>query len=191
MISYQEAVEKLKALQVDALAHRGEGNLLQHLEGTYKLLRKWDNPDHICWAGLYHSIYGTQTFTKASVDLNARDQVKQMIGPEAEQLAYWFSIQNQFSFLANLKRKTGKRIENRLTREPIEISDHDFSELLEIYAANELEQIPHMSSWKVFHFRWVKLYNLRWVKKLGQPFLSAKCFEDVVTCLNNPNDHVV
>lgn len=195
MLSYQDAVAQLKLLQVDALAHRGDGNLLDHLQGTYALLKKWDNPESICLAGLFHSIYGTQTFTTSSMDISARKQVADIISPMAEILAYRFCIQDQWYFLANLKTQlqaaSGHHIRNRFTKEKIDLTPVEFMQLMELFVANELEQIPHMTSWRVWHFRWVKLYIVKLIKHRGQQWLSPQCYQDVLTCVRHPNRQLV
>lgn len=59
-----------------------------HLFGTYSLLKKMGEPEYICDAGLYHSIYGT-SYYKANINIS-REIVVGIIGDDAEKLAYSF-----------------------------------------------------------------------------------------------------
>ena len=57
----------LTALGTDDIPHgsrvdsKGEsnGSFLDHLSGCEEQLREWGCEDAVCWAGLYHSVYGT------------------------------------------------------------------------------------------------------------------------------------
>lgn len=67
-----------------------EGSFLDHLTGTESILSAWDCPTHLCHAGLFHSIYGTESFQAFSVPLTteARSRVRGVIGERAEMLAF-------------------------------------------------------------------------------------------------------
>lgn len=67
-------------------------NLLNHLCGTYEILKSWGKPNHVCLAGLFHSIYGTPKFNTACVEYTNRKNVVNLIGQKAELLAFFFSI---------------------------------------------------------------------------------------------------
>jgi hypothetical protein len=61
-----------------------------HLKGVHDLLRDWGNSEHVCVAGLFHSIYGTQYFKHRCLPLNRRAELAALIGVEAECLVYEF-----------------------------------------------------------------------------------------------------
>jgi hypothetical protein len=73
------------------IRHSGR-SLLEHLVGTHNLLQHWGNPQDLCLAGLFHSVYGTDRFTHSMVqsDTDNRQQVRELIGTRAEQLAFLF-----------------------------------------------------------------------------------------------------
>jgi hypothetical protein len=135
-----ELIAALQAYGADETGHSGR-TLLAHLVGTADRLRAWGNPDVVCHAGLFHSIYGTQAFRIVSVPLQRRAEIAAVIGPHAEQLAYLFCVCDRRGFAA------GEPGEGVVVREHASGSTHDVSaadvgRLLEIEAANLLDQIP-------------------------------------------------
>lgn len=104
------------------LPHSGR-SLLDHLIGTYDLLQEWGSWEHVSLAGLFHSIYGTQFYQRQAVPVENRQEVADLIGPQAEALAYMFCTEDRRHFLDD----------------PC-LSEDVRSELLEIEAANLLEQ---------------------------------------------------
>src|SRR3989449_11739273 len=77
-----------------ALPHSGR-TLLDHLVGTYRILRDWGNAEPICAGGLFHSIYGTNVFRRQAIKPWERDRVRAVIGAEAEQYAHLFCSVNR------------------------------------------------------------------------------------------------
>jgi hypothetical protein len=108
----------LISLDANKVRHSGR-TLFDHLKGVHDLLRDWDNEHHVCMAGLFHSIYGTNTFKHQS--LNDRGKLIQMIGLKAELLVHYFSTKDR-PFFESIEDKKVRR------------------DLLEIEAANLLEQ---------------------------------------------------
>jgi hypothetical protein len=108
----------LISLDANKTPHSGRV-LFEHLKGVHDLLRDWDNGEDVCLAGLYHSIYGTNTFKHQS--LNDRRKLKDMIGDHAEFLVHCFSTKDRPLF---------ESIEDPKIR----------AQLLEIEAANLFEQ---------------------------------------------------
>ena len=108
----------LISLDANKTRHSGR-TLFDHLKGVHDLLRDWDNEHHVCMAGLFHSIYGTNTFKHQS--LNDRSRLIEMIGLKAENLVHLFSTADRPLF-ASIEDKNVRR------------------DLLEIEAANILEQ---------------------------------------------------
>ncbi len=96
-------------------------NLYLHLCGTHDLLESWGNPEPVCLAGLFHSIYGTKSFRHKSWPLDDRKTIRELIGEEAERLAYVFCTADRGLFYS--------AADGFLTRD-----------LREIEAANLIEQ---------------------------------------------------
>jgi hypothetical protein len=86
---------------------------------VHDLLRDWDNPTDVCLAGLFHSIYGTNTFKHQS--LHDRGALVNMIGVKAELLVHHFATGDRPLF---------ESVEDKAMRK----------QLMEIEAANLLEQ---------------------------------------------------
>ena len=80
-------IDFLKRLGCEECLH-GSDTLLHHLIGTHDLLKQWGAEEYVQDAGLYHSVYGTEYFQP---NLNVtRDQVREIIGTEAERLVDLF-----------------------------------------------------------------------------------------------------
>jgi hypothetical protein len=119
----------LMSLDANKTPHSGR-TLFEHLKGVHDLLRDWDNSHDVCLAGLFHSIYGTNTFKHQS--MSDRGKLVQMIGVRAELLVHYFSTKDRpfFNSLKDLDKP-----------HPYDFWDKDVRKnLLEIEAANLLEQ---------------------------------------------------
>src|SRR5262245_45310123 len=70
----------------------GGRTLAEHLEGTRALLADMGSEPQVCLAGLFHSAYGAEGGTSRARDANLgfRDEVRSVIGPAAEELAYLY-----------------------------------------------------------------------------------------------------
>lgn len=71
--------------------HSGR-SLYEHLKGVYHLLKFRGFRDEVCLAGMFHSIYGTRYFKHAVMSRDERPVVRDLIGDEAELLAYTFGL---------------------------------------------------------------------------------------------------
>lgn len=108
----------LISLDAHKTAHTGR-TLIEHLKGVHDLLRDWGNDRDVCLAGLFHSIYGTNTFKHVS--LTDRSELVKKIGVKAEMLVNLFSTADRPFF---------NKVEDEKIRK----------KLLEIEAANLFEQ---------------------------------------------------
>jgi len=118
--------------------------LYDHLEGVYGLLKRWDNPESVCLAGLFHSVYGTSAFKKETVALSARGEVRALIGVEAESLGYLFSVCERYSaFFALLHGET--TLTNRLSSEAFPVDEQPLAKLLEMEIANFVDHLPGLT----------------------------------------------
>ena len=85
----EKYIEYLEQLGTDKVAHtNGLQSLMDHLIGVKNLLKRMNVPEYVQDAGLFHSIYGTIYFNTQST--NNREEVRQLIGTEAEELVYLF-----------------------------------------------------------------------------------------------------
>jgi hypothetical protein len=117
------------------------GTLMQHLQGTYDVLESWACPEHLCLAGLYHSVYGTQFFQHETLPVDARRRVQEAIGERAEELAFLFCAIRRSSLYENLRRGTPHAVEDRGGQRIPLRGLEQLSELLTLDVANRLEQV--------------------------------------------------
>ena len=60
---YIKCINYLISKKTQEVPHYNK-NLFQHLINVYKKLRKWKCNEDICYEGLFHSIYGNESFTQ-------------------------------------------------------------------------------------------------------------------------------
>ena len=124
------------------VAHSGHA-LMDHLKATAAMLAAWGEEPAVCDAGLFHSIYGTESFKRAIVSTDRRHDVAAVIGERAERLAFLFGAMTKRSFfLALSPRGPGELTLLDRTQEPVARSD--LRDLAHIFTANWLEQFPRM-----------------------------------------------
>jgi hypothetical protein len=122
------------------------GTLMQHLRGTYETLASWGCSEHLCLAGLYHSVYGTEVFQRQTIPLDARNQVRQAIGEKAEGLAFLYCAIRRSSLYENLHDGAPHAVEDR-SGQRIPLHDLDqFADLLTLDVANRVEQVDRVGT---------------------------------------------
>lgn len=84
--------EYLKELGTLDVAHSGR-SFYDHLCRVEQILRVCNCNEDVCLAGLYHSIYGTNSFRRQTA--TDREKIKQVIGARAEELAWLFCSANR------------------------------------------------------------------------------------------------
>jgi len=107
--------------------YHSERSLYDHLLGTWTLLRHWNQPNAVCTAGLFHSIYGVHNRHARADRFARRDAIRAVIGTEAERLVYLFCSLPQGSYLSSTPAGL-RRVEQQV--------------LIEIEVANLIEQTP-------------------------------------------------
>ncbi|MDH3337168.1 MAG: hypothetical protein OEM76_05015 [Gammaproteobacteria bacterium] len=143
MPNRKERSERIKLLDrvlVKDIAHLGRP-LKEHLIGTHDLLDQWQNSKSVCLAGLFHSIYGTKTFSPAALTTESRGDVRMLIGEQAEALVFVFGMSDRKRLLLENRSPPYRWIDHR-TGEQTEICDDFLNNLVEIEVANFIEQMP-------------------------------------------------
>ena len=126
-------------LHTQDVRHRGR-DFYTHLKGTYDLLRAWANPEPICLGGLFHSIYGTWHFRHKAFPIENRQAIRSLIGDEAEFLAYVFCVTKRpRAFIAHIGATNIVLLDHH-TNKPLSLTSSELNNLLEIEAANLIEQ---------------------------------------------------
>lgn len=148
------------------LINHSHGSLLDHLYGTYSLLNSWKLPKSTCIAGLFHSIYGNEYFKYGLLDINNRKILIDLIGKTAEELVYYFNTCDRTQTIINAK--INLHCINLYSINVVKsISKKQFTNLIFIIFANELDQIKDYSS--LTSKEKLDLYDLY---KTSEPYLN-------------------
>lgn len=78
----------LSAVKQIMFGRKFPGNFFDHLIGVWKVLVAWKQPRYICRGGMFHSVYGTNQYRAGLWGYHQRNQVRDLVGPRAEQLAF-------------------------------------------------------------------------------------------------------
>jgi hypothetical protein len=133
--------------------------LAEHLEGTRALLADMGSEPEVCLAGLFHSAYGAEGGTSRARDANLsfRDEVRSVIGPAAEELAYLYSALERRYLFANAHRDGGYTVNDLFVNAEVPVSENTLRALFEIEAANfvegSLSRFDAISDEDLAHFR--------------------------------------
>ncbi len=113
MIDLDIILKKLDKYNLQGFSHTDEG-LISHLKGTFNILQSWNCSESLCLSELCHSIYGTESYRKQPIDFSERENIKSIIGSEAEYLTYIFGVHVKDSLWENLSRKDDCRLSLKL-----------------------------------------------------------------------------
>ncbi len=85
---YKKCVDFLFKKNCHNMLH-SNSNFLNHLIGTFNVLKKWHQSEDVCFAGLLHNVYGNKYFNP---NLNvSREEIQDLIGKKAEELVFKFT----------------------------------------------------------------------------------------------------
>ncbi len=128
----------LLTLGVSDIEHTN-GKFLPHLKGLSEYLERYNRPFPTIVAGLFHSIYGTETFNGFSLPLERREEVRKVIGAEAEALVYAYCRMSRVSFdMSVVEGKTCLRDRDKY-ESIIEVTPKQFTELQWMMLLDTLE----------------------------------------------------
>lgn len=146
-IVYKDCTTFLVELGVEQVGHT-EKTYLGHLIAVHRDLQSWACGEDVCYAGMFHSIYGTQRFQGFTLPVERRSEIRDLIGDRAERLAYLNCAMYRPSFDEAVQRGSPPFvITDRLTNEPIELPGVDFDDLCRIHLCDWLEQVPRCQEW--------------------------------------------
>lgn len=134
-------LSELERFGISKISH-SQSELLNHLRGTASILIEWGCDEPLVLGGLCHSIYGTESFNKESATLENRKFMQELIGIEAERLAYLFGAHKKETLWKNLEETESYSIVDRFTEQSIALVKDDLSRLITLTLANWLEQRP-------------------------------------------------
>ncbi|WP_295571822.1 DUF6817 domain-containing protein [Stenotrophomonas maltophilia] len=127
----------LQQLGADRHPHSGR-SLLDHLVGTAELLSNWGCAAHVCAAGMYHSIYGTNGFSTACQGRDQREVIVSLIGERAERLVYLFALSERP--VAFFEAVGSGYLSSRFDGSQHPVALDELRELIAIECANLIEQ---------------------------------------------------
>ena len=131
----------LRKASTEQMPH-SEVGLFDHLLGTRRLLVEWKARPALCDAGLFHSVYSTDQYELKAIPLSMRDEVRQLIGDEAESLVWLFCMMRRETLYQNLHKNSDLSVQHRLTGEWIPLTEGQFHDLITMSFANCLEAFP-------------------------------------------------
>jgi hypothetical protein len=158
----------LRKANTEDMPHSDRG-LLDHLLGTRQLLVEWEARPALCDAGLFHSVYGTECYELQAIPLTMRNEVQQLIGEEAESLAWLFCMIRRESLYENPGHDGEWRVQHRLTDEWLPLTKIQFQDLLTLNIANTLEAYPRCSWFWRRYLRWGLRAYLRRFRDIAIP----------------------
>ncbi len=132
-------LDLLRRYHTDITPHSGR-HLIDHLIGVYRLLAAWGNPPHVCCAGLFHSIYGTNIFTVRSAPFAERPAIAAAIGDEAERLAFLFCVSERPVAFLEAAAQGSAELDDIVHQRRVGVRPGELAALIEIEVANFLEQ---------------------------------------------------
>lgn len=138
--AYRETL--LERIGLTAVRHNSNDDLVAHLRGTRDLLARWGARAVLCDAGLFHSAYGTEYFDDAALSDAYRREVLAVIGPEAERLVWLWCTGRRLTLPA--EPDASPRIQDRRTGEWIALSQRELRDLVDLWIADTLEQLPRV-----------------------------------------------
>lgn len=136
----QARIDLLDSLETRDIRHFGRP-LKDHLVGTHDLLEQWECGHELCLAGLFHSVYGTRTFKSVTLETTYRQRLRELIGEYAESLVYIFCMSDRKKLLMDNFSEPFFWV-NHSTGEKTELSGGFLGDLVELEAANYVEQLP-------------------------------------------------
>lgn len=134
----ERVVEFLLACGADdiVLHHR---TLMTHLEGTEAILRRWGAPESLAIAGLIHAAYGTDGLAQPLIPPGDRQELRDLIGDEAEEGVYVYGCCDRRVVYPKLSEATSVQWRDRFTGDEWAVGGSDLRQFMELTWANALD----------------------------------------------------
>jgi len=178
MNKYIRSINYLISKKTQNIPHNNNKSLFKHLINVYDKLRSWKCNEDVCFAGLFHSIYGNDIFT--TVIEKDRDVIKKLIGDTSENLVYLYNkdrFQNKDLKIISLA--------NELEHLYINIIDNYFdkNEILENYLYFRDNVSWNFNGSGKDESKWRKFkYDLKFSNKIEKKF--KKCTQNILKNLD-------
>lgn len=137
-----EMLELLDSLGMNQ-SDPGDRTLAEHFEGTRAVLAELGSAPEVCLAGLFHGVYAEGDTGRArDANLSRRDEVRAVIGPAAEELAYLYNALDRPHLFGNAHRDGEYTVNDLFAKSDIPVPETTLRALFEIEAANFIEGPP-------------------------------------------------
>jgi hypothetical protein len=148
MLDAEKYRDQLMRLGVHKIAHQDE-TLMHHMYRTCSILQDMKAEDHICLAGLFHGVYGTEGLHNDNVESIPEDrrvEVRAAVGSHVEQMIFNFSVMSYASLgksFRKLMRPSGQpELKDRRTGEDIPLDRDEFENILRMKLGDVLAHMP-------------------------------------------------
>jgi hypothetical protein len=144
---FKRMTDFLVGIGIEQIPHTDK-SYLAHLIAVFRDLAAQGYSQDVCRAGMFHSIYGTEKFQGFTLPLERRAEIRGLIGERAERLAYLNCAMDRASFDRALDQKAEPyRITDRITGQPVELTQGDFEDIVRVHLFDWLEQVPRSREW--------------------------------------------
>ena len=141
-----ERIELLRRLGADRVRHNSNEDLMPHLLGTRRLLAAWGARPELCDAGMFHSIYGTEYFETETAPNSRGDEIRAVIGDEAEAIVELWCFGRRTTLAKNLESSEEPVLQDRRSGEWWTISRQQLADLVNLWIADTLEQFDRVQA---------------------------------------------
>ena len=141
MSTFEDLGSLLLVRGADELEHAG-GSLYVHLHRVAKRLRTLGASETLVLAGLAHAAYGTDGFPTHLFDWQTeRPVLEAVIGPDAEQLVYWYCACDRETTWRDLAEH--HTVTDRFTGTSEELPGAALRDFVDLTIVNELDVLHH------------------------------------------------
>ena len=150
---------------------------IDHLLRVSFILEDWGCDGTAVLCGLFHSVYGTASFSHATLKWSERDKLRAVIGDEAEELVYMFCTASAKEVWAAVKSSAKQdapetfELGNSHTKGTHRVSARQLAQLAEVKLANQAEQGIKVAAIKA------KITALEMVAKCGVVSIRPACLD--------------
>ncbi|MBA62262.1 MAG: hypothetical protein CMJ76_07835 [Planctomycetaceae bacterium] len=155
---YKEMVKFLSNLGTGSIGHSGNKKYLAHLVSVFNDVHSWGGAQYLARSGMFHSIYGTQLFQGFTLPIESRDELKELIGEDAEWIAFLNCFVHREPFdQAVIDGSTDYIVHNRETGEQYQLTEQNWKDLIFLHLCDWLEQIERLHWWDYRREAWVAM----------------------------------
>jgi hypothetical protein len=158
---------------------------IDHLLRVSFILEDWGSDEVTALCGLFHSVYGTASFSHSTLAWSERDKLRAVIGDEAEELVYMFCTTSAKEVWAAVKSSAKQdaadtfELNNSHTKGRHRVSALQLAQLAEVKLANQAEQGIKVAAIKA------KIMALEMVAKSGAVAIQPSCLDSMRSLLRD------